>query len=61
MTPEIGLGVRIQGATAASAGGGSGARDGGSFALSLEGRRRESANGNAPAEPEAGFRLTARW
>ena len=64
MTPEIGIGLSDTGRDYSLGWrlvrGGSGAPDGGSFELSLEGRRRESANDNAPAEHEAGLRLTAR-
>ena len=35
--------------------------DGGSFELSFEARRRESANDDTPPEHEIGLRLTARW
>ena len=35
--------------------------DGGSFELSFEARRRESANDDTPPEHEVGLRLTARW
>lgn len=64
MTPEVGLALPDTGRDYRLGWrlvrGGSGARDGGPFELSLEGRRRESANDNAPAEHEAGFRLAAR-
>ena len=40
--------------------GGSGG-DGGSFELSFEARRRESANDDTPPEHEVGLRLSARW
>ena len=35
--------------------------DGGSFELSFEARRRESANDDTPPEHEVGLRLSARW
>ena len=71
-TPEVGaafsdtgrdmsLGWRlVRGPGSRSAAGG-GAPDGGSFEISFEGRRRESANDNARAEHEVGLKLTVRF
>ena len=62
MTPEIGLGLSDAGRDASlgwrltQTGSGPG-----SLELSLEARRRESANDNTPARHRIGFRLTARF
>ena len=63
-TPEIGVGLSDTGRDYSLGWrlvrGGSGG-DGGSFELSFEARRRESANDDTPPEHEVGPRLTARF
>ncbi len=63
-TPEAGVGLsdtgRIYSLGWRLVRGGSGG-DGGSFELSFEARRRESANDDTPPEHEVGLRLSARW
>ena len=63
-TPEIGVGLSDTGRDYSLGWrlvrGGSGG-DGGSFELSFEARRRESANDDTAPEHEVGLRLTARW
>ena len=63
-TPEIGVGLSDTGRDYSLGWrlvrGGFGG-DGGSFELSFEARRRESANDDTPPEHAIGLRLTARW
>ena len=63
-TPEAGVGLSDTGRNYSLGWrlvrGGSGG-DGGSFELSFEARRRESANDDTPPEHEVGLRLSARW
>ena len=64
-TPEVGVGLSDTGRDYSLGWrlvrGGSGGGDGGSFELSFEARRRESANDDTPPEHEVGPRLTVRW
>ena len=63
-TPEVGVGLSDTGRDYSLSWrlvrGGFGS-DGGSFELSFEARRRESANDDTPPEHEVGLRLSARW
>ena len=64
-TPELGAGLSDTGRDYSLGWrllrGGFGAPDGGSFELSFEARRRESANDDTPPGHGGGLRLTARW
>ena len=64
-TPEVGVGLSDTGRDVSLGWrlvrGRSGAPDGGSFELSFEARRRESAKDDTPPEHEIGLRLTMRF